>query len=175
MENNVIIGLDISISCTGIVIMEGTKLIYYEPFYYKECKETNKEIKNFVKLHLLQRKIKKLYEQYRPKIIVIEKPLLHFYGGKSSASTLFKLFWFNTSIQEFCFRNDYDFLTVATRSARKKVYGSGNMDKEYILNWNEKEYPEIINIKNKSKRKDVSDAIALALYGTKELENEKNR
>jgi Holliday junction resolvasome RuvABC endonuclease subunit len=95
-----ILGLDISTSCTGVCILNSEG----EPIHFSRVDLV--KIENFfekvkkVKSHILN-----LMMQYPIKKIAVEDYLTSFARGRSSSSTLFKLAKFNGIIQWVCYND----------------------------------------------------------------------
>lgn len=110
-----ILGLDISTSCTGLCIVNDKG----EPVHFSKVELTS--VENFfekvkkVKTHILG-----LMMKYPIKEIAVEDYLTSFARGRSSSGTLFKLAKFNGIIQWVCY-NDLDIQAypINVNNARK--------------------------------------------------------
>lgn len=110
-----ILGLDISTSCTGFCIVDKSGM----PVHFSNIELT--KIENFfekakkVKSHIL-----KLMIEYNIEEIAVEDYLTSFARGRSSSRTLFKLAKFNGIIQWVCY-NDLDITAypINVNNARK--------------------------------------------------------
>jgi len=110
-----ILGLDISTSCTGFCIVNDTGL----PVHFSNVELT--KTKNFfekakkVKSHILS-----LMIQYNISEIAVEDYLTSFARGRSSSGTLFKLAKFNGIIQWVCYNDlDIEAKPINVNNARK--------------------------------------------------------
>jgi RNase H-fold protein (predicted Holliday junction resolvase) len=93
MNNNIILGIDISTSRIGIAaVTPDEKLIYCDTITYK-----NKELSLEDKAVLFENTLKKILkiEKLNPIAVYIEEPFTAFGGGKTSANTMAKLQRFN--------------------------------------------------------------------------------
>ena len=110
-----ILGLDISTSCTGFCIVDDEG----NPVHFSHVELT--KVENFfekakkVKLHILNLMIK-----YNISEIAVEDYLTSFARGRSSSGTLFKLAKFNGIIQWICYSDlGMQASTINVNSARK--------------------------------------------------------
>lgn len=94
-----ILGIDISTSCTGFAVLDEDKEIVYTSFI--KVKEPSKKHINEVLLCFLP-EIKKIKSTYDIKNICIEQPLFKFSRGKSTANTIVRLLQINCLLTYAC-------------------------------------------------------------------------
>lgn len=162
MKKNIYLGLDISKSSTGIAVMDQTKKILLVDVVISKQEESLFDV-----LNKLEVKVFHLLNKFSPLLSLIEAPLLSLPPNKGSIKTIICLNFLNLSIQNLLKKNNFNFSVVHPSTIRKEVYGNGKYSKEDIYMRNLKNYKSQIlgKYKNQKYRKDISDAIACALYG----------
>lgn len=152
-----IIAFDLSLSNTGIVIFDDAgkcqKLISID---------THKEETHSLKLRKIEKIMRKIKKEYKPKLIVIEESFTRF---NKSTQAIYKvrgitdlIFW---DVPQICYQST---------TVRKEVLGKGNAKKKELQDFILENYPDI-NFEDL----DQSDAYGLALCyfkKSRELNNE---
>jgi Holliday junction resolvasome RuvABC endonuclease subunit len=177
MNNNIILGIDISTSRIGIAaVTPDEKLIYCDTITYK-----NKELSLEDKAVLFENTLKKILkiEKLNPIAVYIEEPFTAFGGGKTSANTMAKLQRFNGMCclaTRKIFGEDSTLLPVRTcRSLNEIKIPRGSNTKQLIIDWVSAKYPkdftyELTRFGNpKPGTNDKADAVVVALAGAKKF------
>lgn len=138
-----ILGLDISTSCTGYCIFDETglqKIGYIDLKKYKTLVQKADHIK---------KALSELKKKYDIKLVAIEENLQAFRPGFSSASTLMKLAQFNGVVQWVSYEIfNLESIPFNVNTARKLVglkiqRKSKETTKEQVFNWVSKTEPDI--------------------------------
>ena len=169
-----LLGLDISTSITGITILDKKNEILYN-----DALDTRKYKSLFVKARVLQEKLKEIKNNYKIEKVYIEKSLMSFRSGFSSAKTLSTLSSFNGIVSWMCFEYfDLEPEYIAATSARKLCgikIPKGEKAKPIVLKFlldNEPsfvvEYTKYGN--PKPKYYDMADSIIVARAGFEQCE-----
>ena len=117
-KNNVVLGIDVSTSCTGLTILDNTgNILLVEALDFKNKK---KYPTLFDKAKQTELRLKQLYLKYNIDKVVIESALHMFTPGASSANTISLLMKFNGIVSWlvysiFNFQPEY----ISASSARK--------------------------------------------------------
>ncbi|GIU69807.1 MAG: hypothetical protein KatS3mg002_1043 [Candidatus Woesearchaeota archaeon] len=140
-----IIGIDLSLSNTGISYFENKKLCDVFSIDTKKIKKDQ-----FCRMFYLTDKIKNYIFEKNPDIIVFESG---FYRYNTSTEVLYRL-------QGMLFYNikEYNFIFYSPSTIKKIITGKGNSKKEEVYRIIKNKFPEI-EINNL----DESDAIAIGL------------
>lgn len=175
MKKKIILGLDVSTTCTGYSIIDTKKNIIEAGWIETP---TKKHLNLFTKAKNVRCKLLELKEKYDVDFVYIEKSLQSFSRGRSSANTLHVLAMFNGIVSWLCVEIFEIFPTYLGASFARKDVGvkvkKGEkakakvmefmLDKGYIK---EVEYTKKGNIK--AQYFDKADAIVIALAGVKDL------
>lgn len=168
-----IVGLDVSTSCTGFVIVDDNeKLLRYKPITFEGCETIWQKADKFeevLKQETLNFKVEKLF---------VEQPLMMFNNGSSSAYTISKLTQFN-GIVCFIARKvlGVDPVHVNVMSVRKacgiKIVKNGKNHKDQTFDWITQHQLKDVTFPTKKSgavqnwAKDVVDAYVTAIGGLK--------
>lgn len=87
-----ILGLDISTSCTGITVIDKNGVVLLNTYW------KFKQVSMFRKLEIVREEIKKIKKKYNIEKVCIEESLQSFRSGFSSAKTLSTLSKFNGTV-----------------------------------------------------------------------------
>lgn len=128
-----ILGLDISTSCTGITILDCTGSVILNTCW------KFKEDDNFDKLESAKKYIKELKKNYSITQIYIEESLQAFRPGFSSAKTILSLSKFNGILswilwEEFKIKPHYIGASSARKTCGIKII-KGSPAKQQVMNW----------------------------------------
>lgn len=167
-----VLGVDISTSTIGIVILnEKKELIYYT--YLKPKGDTLLQ-----KIDSITKDIELIFTTYKIDKIICETPSISFNPGQSSAQVLATILRFNGIIHYLLnLFSGLNIQEIMASSARKKVTGRGTYPsgtaKREIFNWIKRTYtiPKNFPIKKMGKNKgdyanecyDICDAWVVAL------------
>jgi Holliday junction resolvasome RuvABC endonuclease subunit len=169
-----ILGLDISTTCIGIMILDlQGKIILSDKIEYKQ-----KDLDLFDKVVITKVRLKELELNYDITEIWIEEVLLGFGGGKTNANTMAVLIAFNRMVAYQCWEIfGFKCHEVPSTTARKAVIGVGRANKKkgedikkLALAWVVKNYPDFIVELNRNgvpniTTYDRSDSMVIAKYG----------
>jgi len=140
---DLILGIDVSTSCTGFAVIDNSGKLLNASFVYLEQKDL------LDKAGEIEGKIKELFEAY-PKIkrIAIEQNLIGFRRGFSSAQVLSSLARFNgiVSYISFCITGIYPEMisVVNARKSLKIPIPKGSNAKECVIHWVKNQEPDYI-------------------------------
>ena len=127
------IGLDLSLTATGITILSKKKRIYSGVI--KSKPDGKRPIDEFVRLQGIVKSIRHTIATYlekdgkSPHLVVIENMAF----GVRNATALTQLAGLNYLVREMCFQEKWRFILVAPMTLRKFITGSGKSDKNVML------------------------------------------
>ena len=168
---DVILGLDVSTSRTGVSIVDQDQnLLYYQAL--KLNSKDSLEDRCILLEYYINSEIKTKYNISK---IYIEQPFIMFSGGKTTAMTMSKLQRFNGMVS-FMIRKSFGFdaeLIAANiaRGAIGLIIKRGENTKKKVIEWVKQKYPkdfifELTRYGNpKPGTDDMADAIVIALAG----------
>ena len=168
---DVILGLDVSTSRTGVSIVDQDQnLLYYQAL--KLNSKDSLEDRCILLEYYINSEIKTKYNISK---IYIEQPFIMFSGGKTTAMTMSKLQSFN-GMGSFMIRKSFgvDAELIAANKARGAIglkIKRGENTKKKVIEWVKQKYPkdfifELTRYGNpKPGTDDMADAIVIALAG----------
>lgn len=133
-NQDLILGIDVSTSCTGFSVINSSGKLIEASFVYLDPKHI------LDKAHLIEREIKRLYEKHiLIKRIAIEQNMIGFRRGFSSAQVLSTLARFNGIVTyiSFCVTGIYPEMisVVSARKLLKIPIPKGSNTKECVISW----------------------------------------
>jgi len=142
--SNFVIGLDISTSCTGVSIIDGTGAVQHISYHMPKGNtlvEKTKDFHRYLDEFLLENKLEK------PQAIFIEQNLQRFRRGFSSAQVINKLARFNGMVSYVMYEKFEIIPVYINVNEGRKVLGikipRGSDTKELILSWCQKKQPHL--------------------------------
>jgi len=170
VKDNVVIGIDPSISSTGYCVRnrDTDEVLKYGIIH------TSKETLTHHRITHIQRELIQICEEFRPKNIVIEG--LSFGSGGQSTRDLAGLFHvlINTFMEKLPNNNVY---VISPKTLKKRFAGHGKASKEEmhesLQNHHLKLYNEVFDIAKSKGRFDIVDAYALSKQVEQATEQEK--
>jgi crossover junction endodeoxyribonuclease RuvC len=155
MGNNkmIIIGLDISLTGTGVVVLENENVKHELLIKSKPPIEKN-NVTEIERLTLIRDKMISVIKENPPDLVVIEGMAF-----MAKGTSLTQLSYLNYAIRAYLWENHIRFLLVAPPSLKKFITGHGKAEKEEIM--------EIIFTKYHIAATDnnIADAFSLAVIG----------
>lgn len=163
-----ILGLDISTSCTGITVIDKNSIILLNTYW------KFKQVSMFRKLEFVREEIKKLKKKYAIEKVYIEESLQSFRSGFSSAKTLSTLSKFNGTVSWLIYEIlEIEPVYVSAATARKRCgikIEKNKRAKECVMDhmiinekWFQLEYKKTGKIKDHCY--DMADSFVIAKYG----------
>lgn len=149
-----IYGLDLSISCTGVAVLD----IETEECVYIGSIKTNAKEKHGERLHQIREELKQIKKDYPPYIIAIERGFTRF---NNATQVLYRVH----GVVNELFYNLYQ-VYYTPKEVKLKIANKGNATKNLVKMAVRNKYN--IAIKND----DESDALAVAIVGLKDLKGE---
>jgi crossover junction endodeoxyribonuclease RuvC len=148
-----ILGLDISLTATGVVIIEDDTLIFSDTIKTKPGgKKPSDEVK---RLQKILDSINKIIDEHSPELVVIEG--LAFMAKNTTA--LVQLAGLNYMIRCELVDRKLKFLIVAPTTLKRFITGKGNAQKDHMMLEVYKQYGHALTDNN------VCDAFALSRVG----------
>jgi len=167
-----ILGLDISTSCTGYCILDADNEVIRAAAWETKKKTVYDNV--FQKAQFIKENMCEMKAQYPVEKIFIEKPFMFFGSGGSTAKTMSILQRFNGIVSWLCydiFDKTPQYLTVQqARKLNKITINKGKDTKKQIIEWTLDNTPsfmvELTRYGNpQSKYYDMADAIIVAKAG----------
>ncbi len=146
MEQRITIGIDPSISSSGIAVLKGTTLITFGTIKTKPAQSTGKRLK------FIYDALENLSEEYSSIVVAMETPFL----GKN-IKTFQKLCYIQSLIYLWCEQRGYPLHTFSPMEVKMCVTGKGNSSKEDVARRITLMYPSLKGVSF-----DVTDAVAVA-------------
>lgn len=123
-----ILGLDLSLTGTGVVVLEDGKVVVEELIKSKPHEEKT-PVHEIERIVLIKERILTIAEESNPDLVCIEG--LAF--GVRNATALVQLAGLNYMIREYLWQRGIKFLIVAPTSLKKFTTGHGNAKKEEMM------------------------------------------
>lgn len=163
-----ILGLDISTSCTGITLIDKNGAVLLNTYW------KFKQVSMFKKLETVREEIKKLKKKYNIEKVCIEESLQSFRSGFSSAKTLSTLSKFNGTVSWLIYEIlEIEPVYISASTARKRCgikIEKSKRAKECVMEhmitnekWFQVEYKKTGKIKDHCY--DMADSFVIAKYG----------
>lgn len=155
-----IMGIDGSLSCTGVAVVEDNEVLYMDGI----ASNSKDDLKD--RIYLLQRTIKKLIDKYKPQVIVIEDVFMYMNG-----KTVIDLARLNGALLALCAELGVKVILYPPATHKKITTGSGKATKEFTIRKAEEYFnitvPYLLtpkgSIKKKNNKELKNDNIADAL------------
>lgn len=125
-QNNTIIGLDLSLTKTGVVVLKRGKILKKELITSKPSGD--RPIDELERLQKIAAKIEEIIEEFQPGVVVIEN--LAFLAKGTSLTQLAGLSYF---VRNMLAVRSIPFFLVAPTSLKKFITGSGKGEKDAIM------------------------------------------
>lgn len=151
-KNNIVIGLDLSLTHTGVVVLDKGKILYKG--LVKSKPEGDKPLDELNRIMWIAGEVEIIVEEYNPEIAVIEN--LAFMAKGTSLTQLAGLSYF---VRAMLADRDIPFYLVAPTSLKKFITGSGKGEKDAMMMSVLQRYGEAISENN------MCDAYALSKIG----------
>ncbi len=148
IEGMIVLGLDLSLTGTGIVILNRDKLLYSECFKPKNKSGSDRLIE-------IRRKVKAILTEYNPQIICLEG-----YSFGSRGRALFQIGELGGIIRILLHESGIKWIEITPSQVKKFATGKGNSGKDLILQQVYKRWGQ------EFKTSDEADAFVLAKIGT---------
>jgi len=124
----IIIGIDISLTGTGVVVLKNDQ-VDSELLIKSKPPEEKNNVTEIERLVLIVNKIEDIIEKYKPDLVSIENMAF----GVRNATSLTQLSYINYAIRAYLWASNIKFILVAPKSLKKFITGNGNADKEEMM------------------------------------------
>ena len=157
----IIIGLDLSLTATGLVIIKAYPNVHTDPILYNETIEDQILIESSAKEETTPRIIKindritKIIVKHKPNLVVMEGPAF----GVQKSSSIFTLGELAGLVKVTMYTMEQRFMVIPPAVLKKWVTGKGNAKKDLMLLKVYKKFGVEFDDDN------LCDAYALAKYG----------
>lgn len=148
-----ILGLDLSLTGTGVVLLEDDR-IKLELLIKSKPTEQKRPVDEIERLVLIKRKIISIIEEHKPDLVVIEN-----LAFLAKGTSLTQLSYLNYVIRAYLWENKIKFFLVAPPSLKKFITGHGKAQKEEVMESIFKTYHVAETDSN------IADAFVLSLIG----------
>ena len=149
----IIIGLDISLTGTGVVVLKDDQVVH-EILIKSKPPENKNNITEIERLILIRDKMISLIKENPPDLVVIENMAF-----MAKGTSLTQLAYLNYSIRAYLWENGIKFLLVAPPSLKKFITGHGRAEKDEIMDIIFTKYHIAATDNN------IADAFVLAVIG----------
>jgi len=122
-----ILGLDISLTGSGVVLLEDDQIKLELLIKSKPPVEKN-NVTEIERLILIRDKIISIIKEYKPDLVSIEN-----LAFLAKGTSLTQLSYLNYAIRAYLWENKIKFLIVSPKSLKKFITGSGNAQKEEMM------------------------------------------
>lgn len=158
------VGLDLSLTGTGVVILKNSKLEYSELIKSKPAGKRPKD--ELIRIVSIADRIENIIKQNTSKVDIVVIENLAF--GVRNATALTQLAGLNYFVRHRCLLNHWPFLLVAPTTLKRFLTGHGNAQKDVMMLEVYKKYGETFLDDN------LCDAYVLAQVGVMFGPNVKN-
>ena len=115
-----IIGLDLSLTHTGFVLLNNGRVIAYATIIPKK-------LRGVQRLYFVKTEIKKVLTRYKPQLAVVEG-----YAYSPNANMAFSIGELGGIIKQLLYVNGVNYFMVAPKTLKKFTTGNGNANKEMM-------------------------------------------
>jgi crossover junction endodeoxyribonuclease RuvC len=155
-----IMGIDGSLSCTGVAVVEDNEVLYMDGI----ASNNKDDLKD--RIYLLQQTIKELIDKYKPQVIVIEDVFMYM-----NSKTVIDLARLNGALLALCSKLGVKVILYPPSTHKKASTGDGRATKDFTIRKVEEYFnitvPYLLtakgNIKKKNNEELKNDNIADAL------------
>lgn len=152
IPNLMTMGLDLSLSSTGLVVWNGQKVKSF-------ClKKTTTKSPTEERISDIERTVMLGVRKYRPSLVVIEGHAYNSHGGSSNA-----LHELHGVVKQALWKSESAFCLVPPPRLKSQATGNGRASKDEMIEAAEIFWPRLRTISGK--RDDLADALHLAKYG----------